>query len=149
LADLNVTVIFRGSFRSPQLIFQSNPPLSTSSILARILFNKDVSELNASQAGQLAYTIISLSGSSGPTILDTIHKNLGIDRLGISVNEETGKVSVQIGKYLTEGVMITLSQSTEQSHVIVEVELKGGFVLQAETQFNDQGKFIFKWNKNY
>jgi len=149
LTDLNVTVIFRGSLKSPQLIFQSNPPLPTSSILARILFNKDVSELNASQAGQLAYTIISLSGGSGPSILETIHKNLGIDRLGISANEETGKFSVQIGKYLTEGVMITLSQSTEQSHVIVEVELKGGFVLQAESHLNDQGKFIFKWNKNY
>jgi len=149
LSDLNVTVTFRGSFRSPQLNFQSNPPLPTSSILARILFNKDVSELNASQAGQLAYTIISLSGGSGPNLLETIHKNLGIDRLGISSNEETGQVSVQIGKYLTEGVMITLSQSTEQSHVIVEVELKGGFVLQAETHFNDQGKYIFKWNKNY
>jgi autotransporter translocation and assembly factor TamB len=149
LSDLNVTVTFRGSFKSPQLNFQSYPPLPTSSILARILFNKDVSELNASQAGQLAYTIISLSGGSGPNLLETIHKNLGIDRLGISTNEDTGKVSVQIGKYLTEGVMITLSQSTEQSHVIVEVELKGGFVLQAETHFNDQGKYIFKWNKNY
>ena len=149
LNELNVTMTFRGSFRSPQLNFQSNPPLATSSILARILFNKDVSELNASQAGQLAYTIISLSGNSGPSILETIHKNLGIDRLGISANEETGKVSVQIGKYLTEGVMITLSQSTEHSHVIVEVELKEGFVLQAETHFNDQGKYIFKWNKNY
>ncbi len=149
LSDINVTVTFRGSFKSPQLNFQSNPPLPTSSILARILFNKDVSELNASQAGQLAYTIISLSGGSGPNLLETIHKNLGIDRLGITSNEDTGKVSVQIGKYLTEGVMITLSQSTEQSHVIVEVELKGGFVLQAETHFNDQGKYIFKWNKNY
>lgn len=149
LSDLNITVTFRGSFKSPQLNFQSYPPLPTSSILARILFNKDVSELNASQAGQLAYTIISLSGGSGPNLLETIHKNLGIDRLGISTNEDTGKVAVQIGKYLTEGVMITLSQSTEQSHVIVEVELKGGFVLQAETHFNDQGKYIFKWNKNY
>lgn len=149
LTDLKVIVTFRGSLKSPQLLFQSNPPLPTSSILARILFNKDVSELNASQAGQLAYTIISLSGGSGPSILETIHKNLGIDRLGISSNDQTGKISVQIGKYLTEGVMITLSQSTEQSHVIVEVELKGGFVLQAETHFNDQGKLIFKWNKNY
>ncbi len=149
LSDLSVTVTFRGSFKSPQLTFQSYPPLPTSSILARILFNKDVSELNASQAGQLAYTIISLSGGSGPNLLETIHKNLGIDRLGISTNEDTGKIAVQIGKYLTEGVMITLSQSTEQSHVIVEVELKGGFVLQAETHFNDQGKYIFKWNKNY
>ena len=130
MPDLTVTAMLRGPLTSPQLTFQSSPAMPTSSIIAQILFNKDISELNASQAAQLAYAIISLSGGAGPNILETIHKNLGIDRLGISVNEETGKVSVQIGKYLTEGVMITLSQSTEQSHVIVEVELKGGFVLQ-------------------
>ncbi|MGH7197761.1 MAG: translocation/assembly module TamB domain-containing protein, partial [Candidatus Omnitrophota bacterium] len=136
LPNLSVTVLFRGSLRSPDLIFQSNPPLPTSSILAHILFNKDISELNASQAGQLAYAIITLSGGAGPNILETIHKNLGIDRLGVSASDETGNVSVQIGKYLMEGVLITLSQSTEQSQVIVEVEIKGGFVLQAETRFN-------------
>jgi translocation and assembly module TamB len=149
LPDLAVTVIFRGSFNSPQLIFESHPSLPTSSILARILFNKDVSELNASQAGQLAYTIFKLSGASGPNILETIHKNLGIDQLNFSVNEETGDVSIQVGKYLMQGVMITLTQSAEQSHVLVTVELKGGFVLQAETHFDDQGKYSFKWNKNY
>lgn len=149
LADLSVTVTFRGSFRSPQLLFQSSPPLPTSSILARILFNKDVSELNASQAVQLANTIVTLSGGAAPTVLDNIRKTLGIDRLGVSASDETGKVTVQIGKYLMEGVLVTLNQSTENSLVCVEVSLKGGFVLQAETQENDQGKFTFKWNKNY
>jgi len=149
LPSLSVTVYLRGAFSSPQLTFQSNPPLPTSSILAHILFNKDISELSPTQALQLADTIVTLSGGTGPNVLETIRKNLGIDRLNISASQETGKVSVQIGKYLTEGVMITLNQSTESSQVIVEVELKGGFVLQAETQEDDQAKFTFKWNKNY
>lgn len=149
LPDLSVTVHFRGSLRSPQLIFESNPSLPTSSILARILFNKDVSELSATQALQLANTIVTLSGGSGSSVLDSIRKNLGIDRLSFTASEETGVVSVQIGKYLTQGVMITLTQSTESSQVKVEVELKAGFVLEAETQENNQGKFSFKWNKNY
>jgi hypothetical protein len=102
LSDLNVTVTFRGSFSSPQLNFQSNPPLPTSQILARILFNKDVSELNASQAAQLAYTIINLSQGSGPNLLEKIHKNLGIDRLGISANE---------GKSLSKSANISLKGS--------------------------------------
>lgn len=149
LPALTVTVHFRGALKSPQLIFESNPSMPTSSILARILFNKDVSELSATQALQLANTIVTLSGGSAPNVLESIRKNLGIDRLSISASEETGLVSVQIGKYLTKGVMISLTQSTESSLVKVEVELKGGFVLEAETQEDNQGKFSFKWNKNY
>jgi translocation and assembly module TamB len=120
--------------------------MPTSSILAQILFNKDISELSAAQALQLADTIVTLSGGAGPNVLETIRKSLGIDRLNIVSSGESDQVSVQIGKYLTRGVMVTLSQS---SQIIVEVELKGGFVLQAETQEDEQGKFSFKWNKNY
>lgn len=147
--SLTVTVHFRGDLRSPQLIFESNPSLPTSSILARILFNKDVSELSAGQALQLANTIVTLSGNSGPNVLDSIRKSIGIDRLSFSADEETGVVSVQIGKYITRGVMISLTQSTENSQVKVEVEVGAGFVLEAETQAENQGKFSFKWNKNY
>ncbi len=149
--NLTVTVHFRGDLRSPQLIFESNPSLPTSSILARILFNKDVSELSAGQAVQLANTIVTLSGSSGPNVLETIRKNLGVDRFSISVpaTKESGYVAIEIGKYITEGVMISLIQSTTTSQVKVEVELKAGFVLEAQTQEDSQGKFSFKWNKNY
>jgi autotransporter translocation and assembly factor TamB len=149
--SLTVTVHFRGNLRSPQLIFESNPSLPTSSILARILFNKEVSELSAGQAVQLANTIVTLSGSSGPNVLESIRKSLGIDRFSVSVpaTKETGYVSVEIGKYITKGVMISLTQSTKSSQVKVEVELKSGFILEAETQEDNQGKFSFKWNKNY
>ncbi len=155
--NLTVTVHFRGDLRSPQLIFESNPSMPTSSILARILFNKDVSELSAGQAIQLANTIVTLSGSSGPNVLESIRKNLGVDRLSVSVDKEIDKesdkekntVSVQIGKYITRGVMISLVQSTESSIIKVEVELKAGFILEAEAKEDGEGKYSIKWNKNY
>lgn len=149
LPELTVTAMLRGPLSAPQLTFQSNPSMPTSSILAQILFNKDISELSAAQALQLADTIVTLSGGAGPGVLETIRKSLGIDRLNIASSGDSEQVSVQIGKYLTRGVMVTLSQSTQSSQIIVEVELKGGFVLQAETQEDEQGKFSFKWNKNY
>lgn len=149
--NLTVTVHFRGDLKSPQLIFESNPSLPTSAILARILFNKDVSELSAGQAVQLANTIVTLAGSSGPTVLESIRKNLGIDRLNVSVpaTKETGYVAIEIGKYITEGVLISLIQSTKTSQVRVEVQISPSFALEAETQEDNQGKFSFKWNKNY
>ena len=150
LPTLTVTALLRGPLTSPILTLQSTPAMPTSSILSMILFNKDVSELSAIQAAQLAYSIVSLSGNSGPNVFEMIRKSLGIDKLNISAPKgDSDQFTVQIGKYLTKGVMITLSQGTATSHVIVEVELKNGFMLQAETQENEQAKFSLKWNKNY
>ncbi len=150
LPEMTVTALLRGPLNAPLLTLQSSPSMPTSSILARILFNKDVSELSALQAAQLAYSIVSLSGNSGPNVFEMIRKSIGVDRLNISSpSGDSNQFTVQIGKYLTKGVMITLSQGTETSHVLVEVELKNGFVLQAETQEDEQAKFSLKWNKNY
>lgn len=149
IPDLTVTALLKGPLTAPILTFQSTPMLPTSSILAHILFNKDISELSATQALQLADTIITLSGNAGPSILEKIRKTLGIDRLNIISYGDLDEIKVQVGKYLTKGVLVTLSQGAESSQVIVEVELKGGFIFQAENQEDDQGKFTLKWNKNY
>lgn len=150
LSDATITALLRGPLSSPQLSLYSVPHMPTSSILARILFNKDISEISALQAIQIAQAIVTLSGGAGPDVLEAIRKSLGIDRLNI-VSSQSGsdEISVQIGKYLTRGVMVTLSQSADSSQVIVEVELSRGFVFQAETQEEEEGKFTLKWNRNY
>ena len=150
LSDIVVTAYLRGPLSSPLLTFQSNPHMSTSSILARIIFNKDISDISHPEAIQLANTLISLSGGAAPDVLDAIRRSIGVDRLTIvSARPGTDQIAVQIGKYLIRGVMITLSQSATSSQVIVEVELKQGFIFQAETQEEQEGKFTLKWNKNY
>lgn len=150
LAETTITAYLRGPLSSPVLTFQSNPQMSTSAILARMLFNKDISDISQPEAIQLATTLISLSGGAGPSVLETIRKNLGVDRLTIaSQTTNPDEIAVQIGKYLTKGVMITLSQSATSSQIIVEVEFKHGFVFQAETQEEQEGKFSLKWTHSY
>ncbi|MDN3506461.1 MAG: translocation/assembly module TamB domain-containing protein [Simkaniaceae bacterium] len=149
LPDVLVSVILRGPLTSPNLSFQSSPQLPTSSLLSQILFNTDFSEINAAQALQLAQTVISLSSHSGPDILEKIRKTLGIDRLTLVTSEkDPGKTSIQIGKYLMRGVLLTLSQGAENRNVSVEVDLKKGVRLQAEMN-EDQGKFSLKWHHHY
>lgn len=150
LPNASITAMLRGSLTHPQLTFQSNPQMSSSSILALILFNKDISDISHPEALQLASTLMSLSGGAGPDVLETIRKTIGVDRLNIvSASADSDEIAVQIGKYLTRGVMITLSQSATSSQVIVEVELPHGFVFQAETQEEEEGKFSLKWTKSY
>jgi len=151
----NVTVIatLHGPLMSPQLSFQSNPQKPTSEILSLILFNKDIAEISQAEAIQLASTLVSLSGGAGPDVLESIRKSIGIDRLNIASHkggkEGSDEVAVEIGKYLTRGITITLSQSATSSRVVVEVELPHGFVFQAETQEEEEGKFSLKWMKSY
>lgn len=150
LPEATITAHLRGPLASPTLTLQSNPQMSTSAILARILFNKDISDISQPEALQLATALISLSGGAGPSILETIRKNLGIDRLTIaSQTNNPDEIAVQIGKYLTKGVMVTLSQSATSSQIIIEVEFKHGFVFRAETQEVQEGKFSLKWTHSY
>lgn len=149
LPDITITAMLRGPLNAPQLTFQSNPQKPTSSILALILFNKDIHEISHPEAIQLASTLMSLSGGAGPDVLESIRRTIGIDRLNISSKPGTDELAVQVGKYLTRGVMITLSQSATSSQVIVEVELPKGFIFQAESQDEEEGKFSLKWRKSY
>lgn len=150
LPDVSVTALLRGPVSSPKLTFQSSPPLSTSSLLAQILFNTDFSEISAVQALQIAQTLFSLSGGSGPDLLERVRKSLGIDRLTLLTSEnDPGKISLQIGKYLMRGVLLTLSQGAESRKASVEVELLKGIHLQAEVNEDQQGKFSLKWHHHY
>ncbi len=150
VSDATILAILTGPLHAPSLTFQSMPAMPTSSILARLIFNKDMSEITPFQAITLANAIVTLSGETGPNLLEKIRSSLGVDRFTIVSGGATGdQIAVQIGKYLTQGVMLTLSQSAHSSQAMVEVELKAGFILQAETQEEEEGKFSLKWNHNY
>ena len=101
------------------------------------------------QALQLANVIVSMSGANGPDLLETIHRSTGIYRLTIAGKDGSDEISLQIGWYLTHGVTVSLSQSATSSDVTVEVNLKHGFIFQAETQNQAEGKFSLKRNKSY
>lgn len=150
LNDTTVNVLLRGPLFSPTLTFQSNPTMATSSLLARILFNKDISDISAVQAIQLTQTLISLSGDTAPNILERIRKTLLIDRLNLITSDNNPeKMLIQISKYITKGVMLTLSQGTETQKVSMDIELNRGFLLQAEVGKEQKGKFSLKWKHNY
>lgn len=149
LSNAEITAQLRGPLSAPQLTFHSNPQMTTSAILAKVLFKKDLSDISHPEALQLANTLVSLSGGTAPDVLEAIRKSIGVDRLTIVSDPGSDQIALQIGKYLTKGVLITLSQSPTSSQIIVEVELSKGFIFQAETQEEEEGKFSLKWRRSY
>jgi translocation and assembly module TamB len=154
--DVAITARLKGPLNNPQITLQSTPPLPMGTIMSYLLFGQDMSEINSLQALQLANSLSSIAGE-GPDVLETTRRSLGVDRLRLlnlpsDVEGEGGTVAVQVGKYVTEGVIVSYSQGADYSsgNISIEVEAKGGmtFVLESD-QVEEQGKFTLRWSHNY
>ena len=154
--DISIIARLKGPLNDPQITLQSTPPLPLSTIMAYLLFGQNLAEINSYQALQLANSLASLAGQ-GPDVLENTRRALGVDKLNIvttpSNNDELqDKIAVQVGKYISEGILLSLSQGAEDNstNISIEIELKNGFVFQLESdQKQEQGKFTLKWNHNY
>ncbi|NGX35969.1 MAG: hypothetical protein K1000chlam1_00805 [Candidatus Anoxychlamydiales bacterium] len=154
-SGVDILAHIEGDLDTPKISFSSTPPLPASSIMSLLIFGQELSELSDFQTIELASTISQKIGDS--KIADSkAPTNLGIDRFNIvqpsPTDPTTDQMAIQFGKYITKGIVVSLSQGQEQgsSNIIVEVDLKKGFVFQAESQQQEeQGKFSLKWRRNY
>ncbi len=149
-----ITARLKGPLDDPQITLQSSPPLPLGSIMSYLLFGQDISEIGGFQALQIASSLASLAGT-GPDVMENTRRSLGVDRLRVITdpNAEGGEtVALQVGKYVSKGVLVTFTQGSEESstNISVEIELKDNFVFQIESdQHQEQGKFTLKWYLNY
>lgn len=151
---VSIIARLKGPLNDPQVTLQSVPPLPLSSIMSYLLFGQDLSEISGYQAIQIASSLAGLAGT-GPDIMESTRRSLGVDRLRVITDptEEGGEtVALQVGKYVSKGVLVSFSQGAEDSstNISVEVELSGNFVFQVQSdQRQEQGIFTLKWSKNY
>lgn len=155
LQNLSILARLKGFLNAPQLTFQSSPPLPMGSILSYLLFGQDLSEINALQAAQLVSSLTTLSGQ-GPDFLGGAKRSIGVDRLRIIANpvgpEGAESYALQVGKYVTKGILVSVSQGIKSGsmNLAVEVDLSHGFMFEARSmQETQQGKFSIKWHHNY
>jgi translocation and assembly module TamB len=147
-AGIDIIANLNGPLDMPKITFTSQPPLSASSIMSLLLFGRELSDLSVDQTIALSNA---MNKKLDPNSIEST-ASLGVDRFNVDSDDEAKPQSIQLGKYLTKGVVVSFSQGEEQgsSNIIVEVDLKHGFVFQAETQQQEeQGKFTIKYRHNY
>ncbi len=149
-----ITARLKGPLNNPQITLLSSPALPLSSIMSYLLFGQDISEIGGFQALQLANSLASLVGTS-PDVMEKTRKSLGVDRLQVVSEPIEGgeeRIALQVGKYVSKGVLVSFSQGVDESstNISVEIELKNNFIFQIESdQRQEQGRFTLKWNLNY
>ena len=96
-------VVISGQISDPQVSFTSSPPLPDEEVIAHLLFGRDLSQLSAFQAAQLAGAVATLAGRGGDGVIARLRKGFGLDDLDI-VADQDGAASVRVGKYISKKV---------------------------------------------
>jgi hypothetical protein len=178
LPTITAQACLKGSLEAPKLSIQSTPPRPDTEILSLLLFNKEYGEISPLQSLQLASTAMTLQQSSGPFgLVDRLKETLGIDVIDIGSTtpgvipssqtptsaaldpSDTGPpppqlqndVSLKVGKYISEGIAVTVSRNVTSSanYVGIEAQVAPEITANAEVGDDQAGIVSIKWKKNY
>lgn len=154
IEDILIEAILRGSLKNPSLAFRSNPPMSQRQILSYLLFGKGTSEITPYEGNQLSHSISNISTADNSSdLLSKVRDRLRIDRLDINreITSEGNKVSVQVGKYISRGMYVSLNKSiTDDSNSIsIDAKVSKHIKARAEVTDNAETQFLLKWKHDF
>lgn len=155
LGKIVAEVILKGPVKDPLIAFRSNPPMSQREILSWILFGRGSTDITPFQGSELSQSISHLTkeGQKKPDMLTKIRDTIGLDRIDISKTEgnESNEVSLQVGKYISRGVLVKINKSITSQANQVGIEANVFPNIKAEAQVGDDSstQLQLKWKRDY
>jgi len=149
--DFTAIIKLNGPADDPKLLLSSEPVLPDDEVLARLLFNRQLSQIGPIEAGKLAIAANKLrSGGGGFDVFGEIRNVLKIDTLDV-VSDEEGENLVKAGKYLDDDVYVEFEKGTgdDTGRARVEIEVLPNIAIEAETSENADTGVGVKWKLDY
>lgn len=151
--EISAVIRAGGSIRRPTLELSSTPPLPQDQILSQVLFGKDITQLSAIEALQVANGVRQLMsfGQGGVDVFGELRGFLGVDTLRIGSSggsSQSGNISgspdasafgvgggsneqdaasgttVEAGKYINDSIYVGVEQGTTENSTRVRVEVE-------------------------
>ncbi|MCS7267010.1 MAG: translocation/assembly module TamB domain-containing protein [Geminicoccaceae bacterium] len=148
-ADITARVGIKGRLPGIEIELASEPPLPKEEVLARLLFNRDLSRIAPLQAAVLANSLATLRGG-GIDALSPVRAAAGLDTLDVG-EAENGGAALRAGKYVSERIYVEVQRglTPETSRARVEVDL--GYNLRGTTEVRETGGtgFGLEWRYDY
>jgi translocation and assembly module TamB len=149
--DFKAIIKLNGPADDPQFVLSSEPVLPDDEVLARLLFNRPLTEIGPIEAGKLALAVNKLRSSGGGfDAFGEIRNILKIDTLDV-VSDQDGESRVRAGKYLNDDVYVEVERGAadETGRARVEIELLPNLSLEADTSEDANSGVGFKWKFDY
>ncbi|EWY36917.1 hypothetical protein N825_22665 [Skermanella stibiiresistens SB22] len=156
-ADVTARVGLTGRASAPRITLTSTPELPEDEILARVLFNKPLGNLNAVEAVLIAQSISRLTGIGGigggtPGIFSQMRRSLSLDRLRLVADNQGDGVSgtaVAAGRYIMRDVYVGAEQRVGEagSRAVVEINLTRNVRIRTDVGTNSGGNItvLYEW----
>ncbi|MCX7564967.1 translocation/assembly module TamB domain-containing protein [Sulfitobacter sp. F26169L] len=106
------SVIVEGPADAPEVTFESNPAGPQDEVLAQLLFGRNLSEISAFQALQLANAVAVLAGRGGNGMMGNLRDRFGLDDLDVTTTD-SGETALRVGKYLTDNVYTDVTAASD------------------------------------
>ncbi len=111
-ADGTASVIVEGPADAPEVTFESSPAGPQDEVLAQLLFGRNLSEISAFQALQLANAVATLVGRGGNGVVGNLRDRFGLDDLDVTTTD-SGETALSVGKYISDNVYTDVTAASD------------------------------------
>lgn len=112
--DTVVFITVRGRVSNLDISFSSQPELPEDEVLARLIFNRGISDLSPLQIAQLALAAAELAGGADTNLLGSLRDATGLDDIDL-VTDDEGNVAVRAGRYIRDNVYVGVEAGAQGS----------------------------------
>jgi translocation and assembly module TamB len=114
---VTATLTVTGYASEPKIVLSSSPQLPQDEVIARLLFQQNVSQLTPLQLAGIAQGAAAMGGLGGGfNPLSAVRRTLGLDRLAVGsvsggANGTQNQTTVEAGRYVTRNVYVGVKQN--------------------------------------
>ncbi|MEM8850864.1 MAG: translocation/assembly module TamB domain-containing protein [Pseudomonadota bacterium] len=146
---LDASIIIEGPADEIEVRFESTPEVPEEEILAQIFFGRNLSELSAFQALQLANSVAVLAGRGSGGVLNNIRSSAGLDDLDVTTSDE-GVVGVRAGRALTENIYTdVLIDQDGGAELSLNLDIREGLTLRGSTNEQSETSLGIFFERDY
>ena len=136
ITGIETFIRVRGTLKAPELTFASNPPLEQADILALIVFNQPINQLDEGENTLITQRIgVMASGYLTSPLARSIGNALSLDEFEIHAQDEnSGGPSVVVGEQVGRSLFFRLKQafgSEQSTELILEYQIRDYLRAQA------------------
>ncbi|MEM6666985.1 MAG: translocation/assembly module TamB domain-containing protein, partial [Pseudomonadota bacterium] len=104
-SDIVVITTVTGRVSALEIAFTSEPELPEDEVLARLIFNRSLSELSPIQIARLAAAAAELAGGGNSSLSGSLRSATGLDDIDVGTDAE-GNAVVRAGRYVNDNIYL-------------------------------------------
>ena len=135
--DVQISITIEGPADEPEITFSSQPDLPQDQVVSQLIFGRDLSQISAFQAVQLASAVATLAGKGSGGLVGKLRQGTGLDNLDVTTGADD-QTEVRAGKYLSENIYSEVQVDSE-GQTQINLNLRINKRLTAKGSFGADG----------